>query len=122
MKILGDPESRTASREAPVVTAQRSFFLGEEAEFLVLSMMRPLALTDATHSSVSLGFLINREFRRKVKFWQDPAIPRVEVNLTCERCQLAPSDCTDRVVEPELIQRDERQSNQERALARLIEG
>jgi len=122
MKLLGGAASREASREAPVISAQRSHFLGEDAEFFVISMMRPLALTDATNSSVSLGFLVNREFKRKVRFWEDPAIPLVDVNLTCERCLLEPSECTDRVVEPELVQRDEHQSRQEKALARLIEN
>jgi len=120
MQLLSGARELPASRDMPSIMAQRSHFLGEDAEFFVVSMMRPLALNDETNSSVSIGFLVNREFKRRVRFWEDPEIRRVEVNLTCERCPLSEDQCTDRVVDPLLIREADRQAAKERALDELI--
>ena len=66
----------------PQIRAQRSYYLDEDAEFLVLSTARPLALQPNTNSCVSLGFLVNDTFRKNVRFWNDPAIQRLDVNVT----------------------------------------
>jgi transcriptional regulator with XRE-family HTH domain len=109
----GDPEK-------PLISVQRSRFLDQQAEFFVLSVARPLALSPGSHSSVSLGFLLDADFERRVRFWDDPAIPRVDVNLTCERCHLAAADCTERVAEPVLSRRRAEQRRKREALAELL--
>jgi hypothetical protein len=96
--------------------------LDEEAEFFVIAMARPLALSKDTNSSVSLGFLMDEEFRKHVGFWDDPAVPRLEVNLTCERCRLTPSECRDRAAPPTLQEKEEQQRRKEEAVARLVES
>ena len=121
MRLLSGAVTNPASREAPRIVAQRSRFLSEDEEFFVISMMRPLALTDATNSAVSLGFLLNREFKRRVAFWDDPDIHRAEVNLTCERCPLTRDECGDRVVERRIVDAEEAQVRKERALQRLVD-
>ncbi|MFQ5350519.1 MAG: XRE family transcriptional regulator, partial [Thermoanaerobaculia bacterium] len=107
--------------ERPLIGVQRSTFLDQEAEFFVLSMARPLVLSPGTHSCVSLGFLLDGDFRRRVRFWDDPEIPQVEVNLTCERCSLSAAECTDRVAEPVLSRRRSEQQSKREALARLVD-
>ncbi len=109
----GDPEK-------PLLSVQRSLFLDQQAEFFVMSMARPLVLSTGSHSCVSVGFLLDDDFRRRVRFWDDPEIPRVEVNLTCERCHLAAAECTDRAAEPVLCRRRDERRGKRRALAELL--
>ena len=103
---------------SPLVGVQRSKFLDQEAEFFVVSLARPLALERQSHTCVSLGFLMDAGFRRRVRFWDDPEIPRVEVNLTCERCRL--SDCAERVAEPVLHLRQHDREARRQAVAGLV--
>ena len=83
-------------------------------------MARPLVLTDRASSSVSLGFLVDDALRERVRFWGDPAVPRVEVNLTCERCRLTPAECRDRAAPPLLHEKRVQQNRKEDALRRLL--
>ena len=46
--------------------------------------------------SVSLGFLVDDALRERVRFCDDPAVPRVDVNLTCELPPLPSSAATAR--------------------------
>ena len=110
---------RRGARPA-VVAAQRSRFLDEGAEFFVIAMARPLALSDRSNSSVSLGFLMDDAFRERIRFWEDPAVPRVEVNLTCERCRLTSAECRDRAAPAVLHERQRRQEKKEAAVRRLF--
>ena len=94
---------RSAAPEGEILaSAQRSSFLGADREFFVFSMARPLALGDGRSSSVSLGFLLDKTFKRRVRFWNDPLIPQCEVDVTCERCPLR--TCDDRAAPPRLHQ------------------
>jgi hypothetical protein len=114
--------AKTGKRRAagPAVMAQRSRFLDAGAEFFVIAMARPLVLTDGASSSVSLGFLVDDALRERVRFCDDPAVPRVDVNLTCERCRLSPAQCRDRAAPPLLHLREESQVRKEEALRRLL--
>ncbi len=121
MRLLGELGRRPgAAADRPAVAVQRSRFIEEGEEFFVISMARPLALTDATHSGVTIGFLVDDAFKAGVGFWDDPAIPRIEVNLTCERCRL--DDCAERVAEPAIFRGEEAQERKRRALAALLAG
>lgn len=124
MKLLRELSSRQLRGQAgePAVRAQRSHFLDEDADFFVISVARPLALTENTNSCVSIGFLMNEEFERAVGFRDDPGIRSAVVNLTCERCPLTPAECQDRVAPPRIYQREQERERQDRALARLMEG
>jgi transcriptional regulator with XRE-family HTH domain len=113
-----DGQRRTLEA-APVVTAQRSHFLDADAEFFVMTMARPLALASDATSSVSIGFLLDDAFKRTVRFWDDAAIPRAVVNLTCERCPLSEAECQERGAPPVVRRRLEAQARKERALAEL---
>lgn len=109
-----------APSTGPLVRAQRSHYIDTDAEFFVLSTARPLALQEATNSCVSLGFLVNDDFRERVRFWDDSSIEHVDVNLTCERCPLLPAECHDRVAPPMLYRAEQEQHEKEKALAALM--
>ena len=100
LKTMGEAQrsgSLTTDPSAPPqIRAQRSHFLNADAEYFVLSTARPLALSN-TNSCVSVGFLMDDAFRKRIHCWQDEAIPQTTVNLTCERCPLTPEECTVRV-------------------------
>ena len=122
LRLLAGMERSGQGRDArPVVAAQRSHFLDDDAEFFVIAMGRPLALSDRSNSSVSLGFLVDDAFRKRVRFRDDPAVPRVEVNLTCERCPLLPDECLERAAPPILHERLREQGRKEEALRRLLQ-
>ena len=108
-------------REAPILAVQRAHYLHSGEQYFLVSLARPLALSPNVLTSVTLGVLIERGFQRAVRFWNDPAVPDAEVNLTCERCGLAPEACAQRVVPPTLHQEEEARAARARALEALLE-
>ena len=93
--------------EKPLIWAQRSKVWETEDEYLCLT----IAWKHASRShdvSVTIGMLINDNLKRTIQFWDDPQIPQVIVNKTCERCAI--SDCKERVVPPYILaQREQAQ-------------
>ena len=86
---------------------QRALFLDSQEEYLCISVAKPGYPTVNRNVSVTLGILLDEQARQVIRFWDDPAIPRQTVNVTCERCSL--SDCTDRAVPAtELVKREAR--------------
>ena len=122
LRLLGGMAKEKKARPGKLLaTAQRSFFLDEQAEFFVIAMARPLALSHGANSSVSLGFRLDDAFKSRVRFWDDPRVERISVNLTCERCLLGRSECRERAAPPRLYEREQAQRRKEDALARLLE-
>jgi hypothetical protein len=103
-----------------LVAAQRSRFIESDAEFFVITVARPLMLTEGANSSISLGFLINDAFKKTARFWDDPAVPRVEVNETCERCGLSEALCQDRVAPAAVYRQQQQQKAREEVLRELV--
>ena len=67
-----------------------------------------------------MGFLLNDTFRKSVRFWDDPEVPRLDVDLTCERCPLTTLDCGDRVAPPDIHERGRAQDRKLDALEVLL--
>lgn len=80
--------------------AQRSQYIDSEREFLCISIAHTPTHKPETHSSVTIGFLMNAEFKKQVKFWEDKQVPIRKVGVTCQRCSA--SDCTDRIAPPHI--------------------
>lgn len=104
-----------------IIGAQRSRFLESDAEFFTITLARPLALSTSANSSISLGFLMNDKFKRTVRFWNDPKVPRIDVNETCERCGLTGEQCGDRVAEPNLYRQEQALAERERRLQDFLQ-
>ena len=102
-----------------VARAQRSVFFERGETFLSFALARPLVLQPGVRSCVSFGVLLNDESRARVAFADDPAIPDVEVNLTCERCPLPLERCPQRGAPPTLLLDAAAQARKEAALATL---
>ena len=114
-----DAQQSAGAGNRPVVQVQRSHFLDDGATFFEIALARPLALTEATNTAVSIGFLATESFRRAVRFWKDPAVPTLDVNLTCERCPLPPDVCHVRAAPAVVLDERAQQQRREQALADL---
>jgi hypothetical protein len=105
--------------DEPIVGAQLSRFVDTDARYLCVAMARRLALNRSARSSVSLGFRCDEVFEQVVKFASDPAIPRLDIDGTCERCRLPALECSDRVAPPSLLQIQQARRDVERELELL---
>lgn len=106
--------------QAPIVGVQRSVFMDQDTEFFCIALARPLVLTPGTNTSVTLGFRMTERFKRTVRFAEDPAIPRRQLNETCERCGLAPEACFERAAPPVLFQQQQAAGRRQSQLAELL--
>lgn len=102
------------------IRAQRSRFHGSRDEFFVISIARPLRLSTARYSCVTLGFRIDDTFLNTVAFANDPSLPVEVVNVTCERCPLSAAACADRLAEGSVHASKAKQVRREAAIERLI--
>jgi transcriptional regulator with XRE-family HTH domain len=116
---LGEMPKRK-HKDATIVDAQRAHFIDGNADFFVISVARPLALTEETNSSISLGFLLNENFKNTVRFWNDASVPVVDVNETCERCSLPRSACRERGTQATIFRKQQVQKMREEALQRFL--
>ncbi len=114
-----DAQQRSGGGDVPTVRVQRSHFLSDGATFFEIALARPLALTEGVNTAVSLGFLVDDAVRETVRFWDDPAVPSLDVNLTCERCPLPPEDCRVRAAPPTVLERTVELARRRNALADL---
>ncbi|HWP46434.1 MAG TPA: XRE family transcriptional regulator [Candidatus Limnocylindrales bacterium] len=120
LKELAERQKR-GERDTTLIAVQRSRYLNINAEFFTITLARPLALSKGTNSSVTLSFLINDQFKKTVRFWNDPHVPTIEVNETCERCGLSEALCRDRVAPPTIYQKEQTQKIREKALQQLLQ-
>lgn len=113
-------KGRSSQGENELVTGvQRSRYYGTNDEYLCITLARSGYPTSDKNVSVTLGLLINDEFRAFCNWVEDPAIDRIEVNTTCERCPI--EDCQVRAAPPSVVQRKQRQLAIERTIQSLAE-
>lgn len=114
LKQLSEP---TAA--APLLAGlQRATFLDSGEEYLCLSVAQK-GTNGTKNTSVFLGILLDEHSRTTIQFLEDPAIPRQEVNVTCERCSQL--QCAQRVAPPSVLQRKEQRRSTLEALDKLIQ-
>lgn len=94
-----------------------SKFHGTSDEYLSFSVAQQNTLDPNIFTSVTLGFYLDDQLKKILKFWNDPAIPFKVVNETCEMCNL--TDCKERVAEPISLARIQKLSNIEKAIKKL---
>ncbi|MBI4083165.1 MAG: helix-turn-helix domain-containing protein [Candidatus Lambdaproteobacteria bacterium] len=111
---------RRKSGAVPVIGVQRSQLMADGREYFCIALARPLALTPGTNTSVTLGFQVNELFRRRVRFWNDPAVPVRQINQTCERCALGPDECQERVAPPTLYEQQQALERRNEVLHKLV--
>jgi transcriptional regulator with XRE-family HTH domain len=104
----------------PIVGAQISEFLESHERFLNFGFARPLVLSANVGSSVITGFRVDAELKHIIRFVEDPAIPVVVINETCERCPLVGDQCTVRGVEPIILRAEKIKGERKIALDQLM--
>lgn len=121
-RLQASAAGRGEVHSRPVIRAQRQRFVGPESEgggseFVVWTIARPLALRPGVNSAVSLGLRRTEASAQRVRFWDDPALPLIDVGLTCERCPI--SDCRVRAAPASVLLARESRAQRARALAAL---
>lgn len=113
-------KQKKGSYKETMIAAQRAKFIESDASFFTISLARRLVLNPDTNSSMIIGFLINDNFKKKVKFWNDSAIKDTLINETCERCGLTEKECSDRAAPPIIYEQKKKQKNMQDALEDLL--
>lgn len=109
-----------AFRDRPLVGVQMSEFLNTRERFLCLGFARPLVLSPHTASSVIVGFREEPDMGSIIRFRDDPAVPAVVINETCERCPLTPEECKVRAAEPTVLKIEQTKQARREALQKLM--
>lgn len=91
---------------AALCQAQIADFVDTSNRYLVISLAKDSPPRHGYNSSLTLGFALNDRLKTLVRFLDDPALIRKEVNETCERCRL--HDCAERSWAPVIWQRMQR--------------
>ena len=94
-----------------------SKFLESKDEYLCISAAQRGNLQKNTYSSLTIGFQLDNNLKKKIKFWNDPQIPMKIVNDTCEKCKIL--DCNERVAPPVTAEKIEKSLMVEKTLKQL---
>ena len=108
--------------QKPLVGAQRLKFSNDEREVFSINLAYPSQLVDNRLISVTICFVMNEAFKRTVAFWDDPLIPHVEVNETCERCGFSAEKCSERAVPGIIFNREQLELKQEEILSQILKN
>jgi len=101
------------------VGVQLSEFVASPDRFLSIGFARQMVLSPEVTSSVSVGFRVDADLHNTIRFLEDPQIPRVLINETCERCPLTLDQCRARAAEPTLLRAREADLARKLALSQL---
>jgi len=116
---LQQHQQATGDKERQIAGVQRALFLDSGEEYLCIAVAKPAYPTPNRNVSVTLGVLLDEQTKRIIRFWNDPAIPQITVNVTCERCRL--TDCAERAAPPIVIQKRETRRRAQETLKKLTE-
>jgi XRE family transcriptional regulator, fatty acid utilization regulator len=114
--------ARARPGDPSLVAGACTRFQSAPVEFLALAFGRRLTLQPRTLSTLSIGLLVDDRLRDAVGFLDDPALRRVEVDLTCERCPLSTVACRERAAPASVLAERRRAERRERAIAGLVGG
>ncbi|HMQ51905.1 MAG TPA: XRE family transcriptional regulator [Anaerolineae bacterium] len=106
--------------QRPLVGGQIEEFLNTHERIFTFGFARPLALTPRVGSSATLGFRLTPDLNNIIRFIEDPAIPVVTIDETCERCPLTSEQCKVRIAEPVILTAQQELREREAALSQLI--
>lgn len=120
LRELQESDNREGFKVQPHVGAQISEFHDTQERFLCLGFARPLVLSPEVDSSVIVGFRVDGNLRRDIRFVNDPALPSVIINETCERCPLTAEQCTVRAVPPTVLEAEAKREERREALNLLM--
>jgi len=113
VKLLQESVAISMSRSAEEmpIGVQLSEFLESQDLFLSIGFARQLVLSPDIYSSVVVGFRVDSNLKHTIRFMEDPAIPRIIISETCERCPLLENQCQMRAAAPTiLVEREQKRA------------
>ncbi|MFQ5437127.1 MAG: ImmA/IrrE family metallo-endopeptidase, partial [Anaerolineae bacterium] len=119
LKEMAAQPAATPGHNALLVKAQISEFLDSRDRFLEIGFARPLSLSPDVASSVVIGFRTDQDLKNTIQFVEDPALPAIIINQTCERCPLSEQQCAVRAAPPVILAEEKRKAEREMALKQL---
>ncbi len=120
ISLLGELQAQQMETpQQQLIGVQRAVFVATGEEYLCIAIAKPGHPTPGRNVSVTLGVLLDDHAKQRIRFWDDPAIPRRTVNVTCERCSLG--DCNERAAPPKIVLRREERRKMEEML-RVLTG
>jgi len=118
LKKLKQKIKGSGSYDKSVAGVQISEFFDSGDQYFSISISRRNRLTIGNNISITVGFLMNDDFKKKVKFWSDQKIPVKIVNNTCERCNLP--DCRERVAPAVVAEQEKKHEAIKSSIVKLI--
>ncbi|MEQ1746975.1 MAG: helix-turn-helix domain-containing protein [Saprospiraceae bacterium] len=100
-----------------MVGVQRAVFNDSNEEYLCLAVAKPGYPTVGRNVGITLGILLDERARSVIRFWDDPAIPKTVVNVTCESCGIA--ECAVRAAGPSALKKREARKHIEETIKKL---
>jgi len=100
-----------------VTGIQRSRYIDDQREYLVLSVAKPMPPVKGLNCSVTIGIELDKTTEKKINFVEN--MPSTDVNETCQRCRAL--DCKERIGEPHIWQRQQNLLLQKENLNQLLE-
>lgn len=89
-----------------LAAAQLSEYWQTPNQYLCISMAKQDARSSHKGVSVTIGVRVSDALRNSFRFLQDPALPHLSVNTTCENCGIA--NCLVRAAPPSEIEAEEK--------------
>ncbi|MCB8943564.1 MAG: ImmA/IrrE family metallo-endopeptidase [Ardenticatenaceae bacterium] len=120
IRLLEDFPLGNGSEESLRIGVQMSEFVESGDKFLCIGFSRPLRMMSDVGSSVIVGFRVDAELGNIIRFANDPAIPQLLINETCERCRLTADQCQDRAAPPTILQAEAQDREIKVALNQLM--
>ncbi|WP_130286191.1 helix-turn-helix domain-containing protein [Aquimarina brevivitae] len=99
---------------------QISDYVDTDQQYLVFTSATPDPFREDYYRSIGIGFLISPALEKKIKFVNDPKIPKVKVGVTCETCSL--QDCEVRKAPPKRIIAKEKNKKTAKLVNELIKA
>ncbi|MBP6411085.1 MAG: ImmA/IrrE family metallo-endopeptidase, partial [Pseudarcicella sp.] len=119
LKILDQPISFFQNKNTPICHAQVSIYENLNKNYLMFSMTNFSEINNLKHTSSSIGFEIDDNLKTVINFLNDPLLKTVQVNQTCERCNI--TDCNERVVPASTLNKNEVIKRKIQVLKSIIE-
>ncbi|MFN0203060.1 MAG: helix-turn-helix domain-containing protein [Bacteroidia bacterium] len=111
LQRIGYTHSRTAS-------VQIEQYWNTPNKYLCLSISFPNISHPQEAISITIGFLMNENLQRMIRFSNDLSEKTFEVHTTCERCPLI--DCNERIAPPIKVQEEQEKREMEACLKEIL--
>ncbi len=111
--------AKKMSYKKPIIEIQVSHYWQTHNRYLCISMAKPQNGSSGDAVSVTIGIALDSTLQANMPFVNDPNIPVITVNTTCERCAIM--DCELRAYAPIVIEKNANDEKVTQLLSKLDE-